>query len=65
MFFREERAKEIQLFLKCDCSYTATIRELGYLSISVLRKWHKEYLIFGELYREYPNNYYEKQKRRI
>ncbi|MGL9903190.1 hypothetical protein IGJ51_000331 [Enterococcus sp. DIV0802c] len=44
MFSHEERIKAIRLFLKYGCSYTATIRELGYPSIGVLRKWYKEYL---------------------
>lgn len=29
MFSHEERIKTIQFFLKYDCSYTATIRELA------------------------------------
>lgn len=33
MFSHEERVKAIQLFLKYDCSYTATIRDLGYPSV--------------------------------
>lgn len=43
MFSHEERVKAIQLFLKYDCSYTATIRELGYPSMGALRQWYKEY----------------------
>ncbi|MGC3749241.1 IS3 family transposase [Enterococcus faecalis] len=64
MFSYEERVKAVQLFLKYDCSYTATIRELGYPSISTLRKWYKEYLISGELHREQRRNakYSEEQK---
>lgn len=64
MFSHEERVKAVQLFLKYDCSYTATIRELGYPSISTLRKWYKEYLISGELHREQRRNakYSEEQK---
>ena len=50
MFFHEERVKAIQLFLKYDCSYAATIHELGYPSVGALRKWYKEYLISGELH---------------
>ena len=65
MFSHEERMKAIQLFLKYDCSYTATIRELGYPSISALRKWYKEYLESGELHHEYrkKSKYSEEQKR--
>lgn len=37
MFSHEERVKAIQLFLKYDCSYAATIRELGYPSVGALR----------------------------
>ena len=61
MFSHEERIKAIQLFLKYDCSYAATIRELGYPSVSALRQWYKEYLVSGELHQEhrrkskYPN----------
>ncbi|MDQ8366752.1 integrase, partial [Enterococcus faecium] len=33
MFSHKERVRAIQLFLKYDCSYAATIRELGYPSI--------------------------------
>ena len=45
MFSHEERVKAIQLFLKYDCSYAATIRELGYPSVGALRKWYKEYFV--------------------
>ncbi len=64
MFFYEEHVKVIQLLLKYVCSYTATIRELDYLSVSALRKWYKEYLIFGELHREHrkKSKYSEEQK---
>lgn len=47
MFSHEERAKEIQLFLKYDFSYTATIRDLVYPSVGALREWYKEYLKSG------------------
>ena len=45
MFSHEERVKAIQLFLKYDCSYAATIRKLGYPSVGALRQWYKR--IFG------------------
>ena len=47
MFSHEERVKAIQLFLKYDCSYAATIRKLGYPSVGALRQWYKEYLVSG------------------
>lgn len=53
MFSHEERVKAIQLFLKYDCSYAATIRELGYPSVGALRKWYNEYLISGALHLEH------------
>lgn len=52
MFSHEERVKAIQLFLKYDCSYAATIRKLGYPSVGALRQWYKEYLVSGELHQE-------------
>lgn len=63
MFSYEERIKAVQLFLKYDCSCTATIHELGYPSVSALRKWYKEYLISEELHREHrrKSKYSEKQ----
>jgi len=65
MFSHEERVKAIQLFLKYDCSYAATIHELGYPSVGALRKWYKEYLISGELHSDYrkKSKYSEEQKR--
>lgn len=36
MFSYVERVKAIQLFLKDDCSYAATIQKLGYPSVGVL-----------------------------
>ncbi|WP_299516600.1 transposase [uncultured Rummeliibacillus sp.] len=64
MFSHEERVKAIQLFLKYDCSYAATIHELGYPSVGALRKWYKEYLISGELHSDYQkkSKYSEEQK---
>ena len=65
MFSHKERLRAIQLFLKYDCSYAATIRELGYPSIGALRKWYKEYLESGELHQEHrkKSKYSEEQKR--
>lgn len=65
MFSHKERVRAIQLFLKYDCSYAATIRELGYPSIGALRKWYKEYLESGELHQEHrkKSKYSEEQKR--
>lgn len=65
MFSHEERVKAIQLFLKYDCSYAATIHKLGYPSLSALRKWYKEYLISGELHQKHrkKSKYSEEQKR--
>ena len=65
MFSHEEREKAIQLFLKYDCSYAATIRELGYPSVGALRKWYKEYLSVGELHQDHrrKSKYSEKQKK--
>ena len=65
MFSHEERVKAIQLFLKYDCSYAATIRELGYPSVGALRKWYNEYLISGALHLEHrkKSKYSEEQKR--
>lgn len=65
MFSHEERVKAIQLFLKYDCFYAATIRELGYPSVGALRQWYKEYLESGELHQEHrkKTNYSEEQKR--
>lgn len=65
MFSHEERVKTIQLTLKYNCSYAATIRELWYPSVSALRQWYKEYLISGELHHEHrkKSKLSEKQKR--
>ena len=65
MFSHKERVRAIQLFLKYDCSYAATIRELGYPSIGALRKWYKEYVEAGELHQEHrkKSKYSEEQKR--
>ncbi|CAH2259788.1 HTH-like domain [Enterococcus faecium] len=65
MFSHKERVRAIQLFLKYDCSYAATIRELGYPSIGALRKWYKEYLESRELHQEHrkKSKYSEEQKR--
>jgi len=65
VFSHKERVRAIQLFLKYDCSYAATIRELGYPSIGALRKWYKEYLESGELHQEHrkKSKYSEEQKR--
>lgn len=65
MFSHKERVRAIQLFLKYDCSYAATIRELGYPSIGALRKRYKEYLESGELHQEHrkKSKYSEEQKR--
>lgn len=65
MFSHEERMHAIQLFLQYDCSYTATVRKLGYPSVGTLRNWYKEYLLFGELHPEYErkSKYSESQKR--
>ncbi|EEU15838.1 hypothetical protein EFA01_25880 [Enterococcus faecalis] len=65
MFSHEERVKAIQLFLKYDCSYAATIRKLGYPSVGALRQWYKEYLVSGELHQELrkKSKYSEEQKR--
>jgi len=38
MLPHEKREKAIQLFLKYDYSYTATIRDLGYPPAGALRK---------------------------
>lgn len=64
MFSHEERVKAIQLFLKYDCSYADTVRELGYPSVEALRKWYKEYLSSGELHKKSrrKSKYSEKQK---
>lgn len=64
MFFHEERVKAIQLFLKYDCSYAATIRKLGYPSVGALRQWYKEYLVTGKLHPEHreKSKYSEEQK---
>lgn len=66
MFSHKERVRAIQLFLKYDCSYAATIRELGYPSIGALRKWYKEYLESGELHQEHrKKSKYSKEQKRI
>ncbi|WP_411268846.1 hypothetical protein [Enterococcus sp. OL5] len=65
MFSHEERVKAIQLFLKYDCSYTTSIRELDYPSVGALRKWYKKYLITGALHLKHrkKSKYFEEQKR--
>lgn len=65
MFSHEERVKAIQLFLKYDCSYAATIRKLGYPSVGALRQWYKEYLVSGKLHQEHrkKSKYSGEQKR--
>lgn len=66
MFSHEERIKAIQLFFKYDCSYAATIRDLGYPSVGVLREWYKEYLKSGRIIHNQKirkNKYTEEQKR--
>lgn len=65
MFSREERVKAIHLFLKYDCSYAATIRDLGYPSVGALREWYKEYLKSGRIIHNQKirkNKYTEEQK---
>lgn len=47
MFTHEERERAINLYLQYDCSPSAVIRELGYPSRNILRKWYKEYLKAG------------------
>lgn len=42
MFSHEERVKAIQLFLKYDYSYAATIRDLGYPSVGASREWYED-----------------------
>lgn len=66
MFSHGERVKAIQLFLKYDCSYTATIRDLGYPSVGALREWYRDYLKSGKISHNQKirkNKYKEEQKR--
>jgi len=64
MFSPKERLKAIELFLKYDCSYAVTVRELGYPSVNALRRWYKEYLDSGtvKLGRRRRSKYSEEQQ---
>ena len=45
MYFpHDERNKVIPLFLKYNCYYGTTTRDLDYLLFDALRKWYEEYL---------------------
>lgn len=66
MFSHEERVKAIQLFLKYDCSYAATVRKLGYPSVGALRQWYKEYLVSGKLHQEHrKKSKYSKEQKQV
>ena len=45
MYSREQRQKAIDTFIRLKHSYEATVRELGYPSVSCLRNWWRD---FGE-----------------
>lgn len=48
MYSREDRIKAVELWLKYDKSEMTVIHELGYPSLKMLSKWHRELQIEQE-----------------
>ena len=49
MYTTEQRRKAIDVFVANNCSYVATISELGYPTRQALRGWWLEFLSTGEV----------------
>ena len=50
MYSYEERLRAVKLYIKCDHSLSAVIRELGYPSHQALLQWYREYITQGDLH---------------
>ena len=53
MYSYEDRLRAVKLYIKYELGLTDTIRELGYPSQNMLRRWYREYLETGDLHKEY------------
>ena len=68
MYSREDRIRAVELWLKYDKSTAAVIRELGYPSNKMLKRWYKLYLLEKEtgvihIRRKGTGKYTEEQKK--
>ena len=66
MYSFEDRMRAVRLYIQYDCGAAATVRELGYPSVKMLRSWHREYVVSGDLPRGYSGNsiYSDEQKQK-
>jgi len=53
MYSYEDRMRAVELYIKHDLSVADTIRELGYLSDTMLVRWYEEYQTTGGLHERY------------
>ena len=49
MYSYEERMRAVLLYIQYDHSASATVRELGYPTTKMLRRWDRDYEVTGEL----------------
>ena len=49
MFSYDDRMKAVLLYIKYDRGAAATVRDLGYPTTKTLKKWHREYIVTGDL----------------
>lgn len=67
MYSYEDLMKAVRLYIKYNFSVADTVRELGYPSRSMLRRWYKGYREKGGLHKEYKRHpeYSQKQKQAV
>lgn len=53
MYSYQDRMRAVQLYIENGHSVMASIRELGYPSRGMLRRWYKEYQENGDLHHGY------------
>ena len=50
MYSYEQRIRAVLLYIQYEHSGSATIRELGYPTTKMLRRWYREYDATGDLH---------------
>jgi putative transposase len=65
MYSYEDRVRAVELYIKYGMSAADTVRELGYPSRKMLRRWHKEHMETGGLHQHFrsKSRYSEEQKK--
>ena len=66
MYCYEDRLRAVKLYIKYDCCEANAIRELGYPSRKMLKRWYKEYIEAGEVQRNLrkKSKYSHEQKKK-